>query len=474
MPRATAKKLAIQYDWTNLRAEMVEPGHGLTAAELEARHDQAHEAVKHFLCLVEKGDVGFPYLPFQTKPVKQIEKFVRERHGKYKTVLLLGIGGSALGATALDVLVNGPHPFRRKNVPAELVTVDNVDPLLLGYTLEHLDPRKTQVVVVTKSGSTAETMAQFLVVYHWLKRKVGAKKAAAQVAAVTDPEKGDLLSIAKDEGFELFEVPANVGGRFSVLSPVGLLPAALVGVNIKKLLQGAGDIVKTCSLPGLDKNPALASALHQYVLDTRYGKNIQVIYAYSNRLWPLAFWYRQLWAESLGKRLDRNRQEVFVGQTPVAALGVTDQHSQSQLYMEGPPDKSVTFWEIATDTHTVKIPKLFPKHNATGYLGGKTLNELFRAEKLATELALTEADRPNSTFTMPCGDEYCAGQMMMLLQFQTAYAGEFYCVNAFDQPGVELGKQLTYALLGRTGYDAERKRIADYQKQKKSLNNRKK
>jgi glucose-6-phosphate isomerase len=209
--------------------------------------------------------------------------------------------------------------------------------------------------------------------------------------------------------------------------------------------------------------------LHQYILDTRYGKTIQVIYSYSNTLWALAFWYRQLWAESLGKRVDRSKREVLSGQTPVVALGVTDQHSQSQLYMEGPRDKAVTFWEEETSAHTVRIPKLFSKYDSTGYLGGKTLNELFRAEKSATELALTEAGRPNSTFLFPRADEYYVGQMMMLCMFQAAYAGELYDINAFDQPGVQLSKDLTYALLGRAGFDAERSRIAAYRKQKDSL-----
>ena len=459
----------IEYDWTNLRADILGPGHGLTRAELEARREQARVAVGKFLGRVERGEVGFPRLPFQTEPVEQVEQYVRSLRGRYKSVLLLGIGGSALGPYALDVAANGPHPFRKKKIPAELVVVDNVDPLLLHRAMERLDPRKTLVVVVTKSGSTAETMAQFLIAYHWLRKKLGSKRAARQVAAVTDPNKGDLLAIARREKFELFAIPPNVGGRFSVLTPVGLLPAALVGVNIRRLVQGAGDIAEACRLPELESNPALASALHQYILDTRYGKTIQVIYSYSNTLWALAFWYRQLWAESLGKRVDRSKREVLSGQTPVVALGVTDQHSQSQLYMEGPRDKTVTFWEEATNAHTVRIPKLFGKYDSTGYLGGKTLNELFRAEKVATELALTEAGRPNSTFLFPRADEYYVGQMMMLCMFQAAYAGELYDINAFDQPGVQLSKDLTYALLGRAGFDAERSRIAAYRKQKESL-----
>ena len=469
-----ARPKPIQYQWSNLRADVVGPGNGLTTAELDARGDNAKQAVQHFLARVEQGEIGFPSLPQQKKPVAQVNRFARKWKGKCRHVLLLGIGGSSLGAVALDAVVNGAPPFRRKDAPAELITVDNADPMMLGRALDRLDPKKTVALVITKSGSTAETMAQFLIVYDWLQKKLGKKAAARHVAAVTDANKGDLLKIAREEGIETFAVPANVGGRFSALTPVGLLPAALLGVNIPKLLSGAADITRACSRLDPDRNPALGSALHQFVLDTRYGRNIQVIYVYSQQLWPLAFWYRQLWAESLGKRLDRSRQEVWTGQTPVVALGVTDQHSQSQLYMEGPPDKTITFWEVGQHSPTVRIPRLFKKLESTGYLGGKTLTDLFRAEKIATEMALVEADRPNATFLFPKADEYYAGQMMMLLEFQAAYAGELYGVNAFDQPGVELGKQLTYALMGRAGYGPERKRLSDFQKQKNGKSGRKK
>jgi glucose-6-phosphate isomerase len=460
---------SLRYDWTNLRAELVGSGHGLTRADLKAHREQARTAVEKFIPRVDAREFGFPALPFDEEPVKQVARYARAHRGRYRSVLLLGIGGSALGATALDAAINGPRPFRRKKVPAELWVLDNVDPLILGRTLEQLNPAKTLVLVVTKSGSTAETMAQFLIVYDWLRKKVGAKRAAKQVAAVTDPNQGDLLDIGRSEGFEIFAIPPNVGGRFSVLTPVGLLPAALVGVNIKKLLAGAGSMVEVCRQPSLDSNPALQAALHQHLLDTRYGKNIQAIYSYSNALLQLAFWYKQLWAESLGKQFDRAKREVFVGQTAMEALGVTDQHSQSQLFMEGPNDKAITFWEVEQDSYRPRIPKLFPQHSSTGYLGSRTLNELFRAEKFATELALTAAGRPNCTFIFPRPDEYSIGQYMMLAEFQAAYAGEFYNINAFDQPGVQLGKDLTYALLDRKGFDAERKRIADYRTEKKKL-----
>lgn len=460
---------AIRYEWTNLRAAVVGAGQGLTPADLQDHRAAARAAVEKIGARIDSGEFGFAGLPFEPKAVAQVERYARAQRGRYRWVLLLGIGGSALGPFALDAAVNGPRPFRKKKVAAELVVLDNVDPLVLGRALEQLDPRRTLVLVITKSGETGETMAQFLIVYDWLRKKLGAKKAARQVAAVTDPRKGDLLEIARSEGFELFAVPPNVGGRFSVLTPVGLLPAALVGVNVRRLLAGAGSRVDACREPELDANPALQFALHQYLLDTRYGKHIQAIYCYSNALWALAFWYRQLWVESLGKRFDRQKREVMVGQTCVEALGVTDQHSQSQLYMEGPRNKAIVFWEVERDAYQIRIPKLFPRHSSTGYLGGHTLNELFHAEKLATEMALTEVGRPNCTFVFPTAEEYFVGQLMMVMEFATAYAGEFYNINAFDQPGVQLGKDLTYALLGRAGFDAQRQRIATYRKQKQTL-----
>jgi len=246
----------IRYDWSNLRADVVGSGHGLTTADLGSHRDAARNAVEAIGKRLDSGEFGFASLPQDKKTLAAVERYARAQR-RFKSILLLGIGGSALGPFALDALANGPRPFRRREVPAELWVLDNVDPLVLGRALEQLDPRQTLVLVITKSGETGETMAQFLIVYDWLRRKVGAKKAAKQVAVVTDPKKGDLLDIARGEGFALFHVPPNVGGRFSVLTPVGLLPSALVGVNVKKLLAGAGSVVAACRKLELDSNPAL-------------------------------------------------------------------------------------------------------------------------------------------------------------------------------------------------------------------------
>jgi glucose-6-phosphate isomerase len=179
------------------------------------------------------------------------------------------------------------------------------------------------------------------------------------------------------------------------------------------------------------------------------------VFAYSSFLWSTAFWYRQLWAESLGKRLNRNGEIVYAGQTPVAALGVTDQHSQLQLYIEGPHDKTITFWAIERCRLEVKIPSTrnFSKYDSTAYLQGQSLGQLFHAERVATETALADAGRPNCRWTLPRVDDYHLGMFFELLEFQTAFAGELYGVNAFDQPGVELGKKLTNGLMGKKGFE---------------------
>ncbi len=430
----------IRFDPQNLMAAAVGPEHGLEPAEIHGHRKAAAAAVESFRRKSESGQYGFPHLPFQEKVIAGVRRYAASCRGKYDSICLIGIGGSALGAWAVDCALRGPHPvqppFSRRN--PRLVILDNVDPALIGAALDTMHPRRTLALVITKSGSTAETLAAYLVVRKWLGRNL-----ARQVAVVTDPEKGDLLEIARREGCPVFHVPPNVGGRFSVLSPVGLLPAALAGVDIRRLCAGAREMTRLCWKTGPGENPALEAALLHYLMLERRRKSIHVVFSYSNRLWGLAFWFRQLWAESLGKQ--------GRGQTPVAALGVTDQHSQVQLYIEGPNDKVFTFWGVERH-RPLKIPRAFADLGSCGYLGGKTMGQLFDAERQATASALTRYQRPNCSLTLARVDAASLGACFQLLEFQTAFMGELMGVNAFDQPGVELGKRITYSLMGRAGY----------------------
>jgi glucose-6-phosphate isomerase len=448
----------IELDHTNLLADMVGEANGVTRQEIEECRPRAIEALRSFRKRYEAGDVGFPDLPSQAQTLMEIGMYAANVQGSFDTVCLIGIGGSALGAWALDCGLRGPHPvqgaFTRRH--PRLVILDNVDPAFVKAALDSMLPRKTLAVVVAKSGSTAETMATFLIVRERLKK---------HVVVVTTDGKGDLFNLARQERFGKFYLPENVGGRFSVLSAVGLLPAALIGINIKKLAHGAATMTRRCWLENLNENVALRAALLHHLIWTKKGKTIQVAFPYSNRLWGTAFWFRQLWAESLGKARRRgDNAEIHAGQTPVAALGTTDQHSQVQLYIEGPNDKVFTFWGVEDFGDPGKISRKKLGLDSVDYLAGQSLEKLIHAEQRATAAALTRQGRPNCTFTLRRVDEEHLGAFLQMMEFETAFMGELLDVNAFDQEGVELGKKYTFGLMGRAGYDEYRNEFEEYEK----------
>ena len=462
--------MRIEFDEINLRAEIVGADHGITLKEIKEAAPQARRALEGFRKSYEDGRYGFPDLPSDLRLVREIQKFAGEVHGSFDAVCLVGIGGSALGAWALDCALRGPHPVQGAFSPAHprLVILDNVDPALTAAALESMNPRKTLTLVIAKSGSTAETIATFMVVRYWMERALG-RKAARRIAAVTTQGRGELFQLAQREGYRSFPIPENVGGRFSVLSAVGLVPAALIGIDIRKLLGGARRMTQQCWDKNLNSNLGLRSALLHYLVWRIKNKTIQVAFPYSNRLWGTAFWFRQLWAESLGKASNRNGQIVNVGQTPVAALGTTDQHSQVQLYIEGPNDKVFTFWAVRKHPNPVRIPRRRFGLESFDYLGGRTLAELLEAERSSTAAALAQNSRPNCTYWLERVDEEHLGAFLQMLEFQTAFMGELLDVDAFNQPGVELGKLFTFGLMGRSGYESYREQFEEYQTKRRKV-----
>jgi glucose-6-phosphate isomerase len=433
--------------------------HGLSRtvlAELAGRFPAVQDEVRSRRGL---GEYGFYDLAHQTETVAGIRRFAEGVGQAFDHVLLLGIGGSALGAKAL---VNALRPPAWNELSDEareyfprLTVLENVDPVTIAAALARIDPRRVLVNVVSKSGGTAETLAQYLVVREWLEKAVGAEAAPRHLVFTTDPAKGPLRQMAEQEGIAALEVPASVGGRFSVLSPVGLLPAALVGIDVEGLLRGAQGALARAETDDLLQNPAGLHAGLLWAADARLGSRIHVLMPYCDGLREFAAWYCQLWAESLGKRVDRAGSEVCAGPTPVAALGATDQHSQVQLYMEGPYDKVVTFVRV-DGADDLTIPARPGMSEELAYLGGKTIGALLRAEQEATAAALSRMGRMNSTITLPRLDAEVLGELFMFFQLATGYAGVWYGVNPFDQPGVELGKKLTFASMGRPGYEWER------------------
>jgi glucose-6-phosphate isomerase len=448
----------IQFDETNLLAEVVGKGNGISRAEADRSRGKALKALKSFRKQSEQKLYGFAHLPFQTAVIKDVNEFAASVRGSFDTVCVIGIGGSALGAWALDCGIRGPHPVQGafSAQHPRLVILDNVDPSFTSQALASMDRQKTLVVVIAKSGGTAETVSTFLIVREWLDNP-------KRIVAVTTDGKGDLFELARQEGYRTFGIPENVGGRFSVLSPVGLVPAALIGIDIRKLTRGAAEMTHLCWSEDLGENIALRAALYHWLVWTRKNKPIQVAFPYANHLWGTAFWFRQLWAESLGKARDREGREVHTGQTPVAALGTTDQHSQVQLYIEGPNDKVFTFWEVEKFSAAGKIPKVKTGLAAFDALSGQSLAKLINAERRATAAAMVANGRPNCTVTLQRVDEEHLGAFLQMMEFQTAFMGELLDINAFDQDGVELGKKYTFALMGRSGYDEYRRQFAAYE-----------
>jgi len=447
--------MALRIDYTNMMADVVSGGIDTAAwgaAKREFPKVQAGLERRR-----KAGELGFLDLPDDEALHRQSTDFAKKFAGRFDDVVVLGIGGSALGPIALRTALlepswNALDPKVRKGVP-RLHVLDNVDPRTIGHLLEHLQLARALFIVTSKSGGTAETMAQYLVVRDALQREVG-DGAHRHLVFVTDPEKGALRTIARDEGITALDIPPSVGGRFSVLTPVGILPAALVGIDTAALLAGAGDMAHRCATSDLSKNPAGVFATLQHRADVKLGRHIQVLMPYSDALRDMAAWFVQLWAESLGKHVKPN--DAGVGPTPIASVGATDQHSQVQLFMEGPPNKTIAFIAVDSRPSDVDIPKLHEEVKELGYLGGHKLGQLLDIEQRATAGALARRGRPNMTIHVEQVDAWHVGAIFMLLEIATIYAGEMYGVNPLDQPGVELGKQFTYAQLGRA--DAEQAR----------------
>ena len=411
----------------------------------------------------EAGVLGFLELPYTGETVERVGELADGFAQWFEDVVVLGIGGSGLGATALKEALLGPFwntmtDEERDHFP-RLHIIDNPDPHTFAALLGRLDPARTMFNVVSKSGATAETMAQYLVARGWIESVVDADKARGHFLFTTDPARGALRQIGEAEDIPMLSVPENVGGRFSVLSAVGLLPAAVCGIDPRQLLAGAAAMDDRCRSDVLGQNPAgvLASLLH--AADTEQGRPIHVMMPYADRLRPVGLWFQQLWAESLGKAVDLSGEARSVGPTPLAALGATDQHSLLQLLMEGPQDKVVLFVGVEDVGTDVPIPERHPGMPTLSYLGGHTLGHLLDVERAATAEALRREGRPNATLTLPRVDAFTLGELLMLFQLATVYAGALYFVDPLNQPGVELGKQLTYGLLGREG--AERPTMMD-------------
>ncbi len=443
----------LSMDFNNLMTEAVGEA-GLAEADLAVIREALIPAVKNVEGQYKKGLLPFMDLPFQAEDLKKYLALAENLKG-FDNLVVLGIGGSALGTRAV---FNALKPLNHNSLPAgkrahpRLFVADNIDPEGFGALLEGLDIRKTAFNVISKSGATAETMSQFLIVYDRLRHDLGKTALKDHLIITTDPEGGVLRKIVDRHKLMSLPVPPGVGGRFSVMTAVGLAPLAAAGVNITDFLAGAGACQNEPTTEVMANMACLFAGLNWF-LTTRKKRGSLVMMPYADSLAQVSDWFGQLWNESLGKARLLTGKDAATGQTAIKAVGATDQHSQLQLYMEGPKDKTICFLRTESFRQNLPIPKLFDEYPELAYLGGHGLGELLNFEQRGTARALASAGRPNLTLSMPQVGPASLGYLMHMLELATVISGALYKIDPLDQPGVELGKKYTYGLMGREGFD---------------------
>jgi len=449
-------KPQIKIDYKNVTSAVIGAKNGITPRQLKSLEKKIKPLISKINKQRKAGNTPFRDLPYNKRISKRVNTIVKTLRKKCDYLVILGIGGSALGNIALDTALRPflPNPKDKQSRRPQLFVFDNVDPDQFGSFLDYIKPvlKRTVFNVISKSGRTSETASQFMIVREMLIDALGTTGYRNRVVATTDAKAGTLRTIADSDKLQTLEVPDGVGGRFSVLSAVGLFSAAMCGINISQLLAGARDMDARVKTMRFLENPAAINAAINYHYYT-HGKPISVMMPYRYALKDMADWYRQLWAESLGKKLDLNKRQAWIGPTPVKALGTTDQHSQVQLYREGPNDKLFTFLKVDNFNVDIKIGPSPDSAPELGFLAGKQLSTLLNSEKQATEYALLESKRPCLTVLFDKVNAYTVGQFIYLFEVTTSFAGALFNINPYDQPAVELGKEATFALMGKEGYE---------------------
>lgn len=424
--------------------------HGVTPAELREIAPAIADGHKRLAIARESRQLGFFDLYEDRKMHQECASLAKRMLGNgVRNLVILGIGGSALGTRALATALL--HPYHNSLTDEELrghprlFVMDNVDPDTFSAMLEVCAPRETLYNVISKSGGTAETLGQLHVVLDRLADEVGPSELKNHIVVTTGlagkgKQPNALEDVAFRRGLSTLPIPDNVGGRFSVFTPVGLFPAAMLGIDIGALANGCQAMAKRCATADLNRNPAYRLAAFYYLLERNHGKSQCVLMPYADTLRDVSDWFRQLWAESLGKQFSRGGDEIFAGQTPINALGAVDQHSQIQLYREGPNDKLITILGLKRFVTTLNMPKARPAIKGTNYLADRTMNQLMAAQMEGTAEALTESERPVIRIDMKRLTSSSVAELLYMFEVQTAMAGELYDVNAFDQPAVERGK----------------------------------
>lgn len=419
-------KPLIQFDYTHLIRKFSETQlHSLIKKKEAVRRDLKHKK--------EGGEIGFIDLIYEEGQAGQnkqnklspILNLAKQIQRSQDTLLIIGIGGSVLGAkAAISALAKNKRP--------KIIFIENPNPDSLNRLFQEIDLKKTTINVISKSGSTLETLSLFFVFYERMKKVFSARELKKRIIVTSEAKDNPLTTLAKQLEWQILPIPLNVAGRFSVLSSVGLFPMAVAGLSITKLLAGARwmhDEQRESYLYG-----TLAYGAHQLL-----KKSTTVIFPYDERLSLFGDWFCQIWAESLAK-------SELSGPTPMKAIGALDQHSLLQLFLEGPGNKWYTTIGIEQFDTDIKIPKTSLIKNFP-YLQNTSLSEILNAEKTATEKSLIEYHNPLCRLTLPSLSEETLGALFFHFELATTAAGYLYQINPFNQPAVDHGKEWTKKLL---------------------------
>jgi glucose-6-phosphate isomerase len=405
---------------------------GASETRFSAHLGKAGEAVAALSARKRNNSLPVLNIAEREDDLALIEETAKRISG-FKALVVIGMGGSSYGGKALCALAH--NPFARAGA-TQVHFIDNIDPLTSDRSLLCLDFKTTVFAIVSKSGDTAETLAQALILVGEAQTRLGKEEARDHFIVITEPRDSALMRLAKTHGFTMLDHDPGVGGRFSALTNVGLLPAMVAGVNIRAVRKGAAEVIRH-TFGTKDPEPAKGAALSVALMEQ--GRTLSVLMPYCDRLDAMGVWYCQLWAESLGKG--------GKGGTPLRSLGVCDQHSQLQLYLDGPRDKLISLILLEQAGRGATLPKV--SDPALGYLSGRTLGDLMDAEQRATAETLVRNHCPVRVFGLKVLDEEAMGALMMHFMLETMIAGELLGVNAFDQPAVEEGKILAREYLGR-------------------------
>lgn len=437
---------------TSIKIDVASVAATVSRQQIDALLPEAVQAMK----TVETGSgAGNDFLGWTDLPTRLSAELVNEINAtaeslrkECEVVVSIGIGGSYLGAKAvIEALGDSFGAYRHDcKGPQMLFAGQNIGEDYLYELMDYLRDKRFGIIVISKSGTTTEPAIAFRLLKELLERKEGKEQAARHIVAITDERRGALRQLATEEGYRTFVIDDNVGGRFSVLTPVGLLPIAVAGYDIKELIAGAAHMQRICSAEDYESNPSLLYAATRNAL-YRAGKKIEIMVNYNPKLHYFGEWWKQLYGESEGK----DHKGIF----PAAVDNSTDLHSMGQWIQDGERTIFETVLSVEVSDHEVVIPSDSDNLDGLNYIAGKRVDQVNKMAELGTRIAHVDGGVPNMRITIPALTEKYLGQLIYFFEKACGISGYLLGVNPFNQPGVEDYKRNMFALLEKPGYEAE-------------------